>query len=118
GRPIWRRSTICDETLRLPRSMRLNENQGADLESSGVGGNLMARKGHPIFASLYDRMTRMQEQQYFGPIRRKLLHGVKGKVLDVGAGTGANLPYFSPDCSVTALEPDRYMRRRGVQKAS
>ena len=33
-------------------------------------------------------------------------------VLEIGGGTGANLPYYPPDASVTFVEPDPHMIRR------
>ena len=47
-----------------------------------------------------------------GEQRARLLAGVTGQVLDVGAGTGANLPYLRQASRVVAAEPDRAMRRR------
>lgn len=78
----------------------------------------MTRKGHPIFASLYDHITRFHEKRKFGGIRRRLVGRLTGDILEIGAGTGKNLPYYSSDASVTALEPDPYMMRRGERMAS
>ncbi len=50
------------------------------------------RRGHWVYAALYDRMTGPLEQGVFGTRRSGLLAGLPGEVLDVGAGTGANLP--------------------------
>jgi ubiquinone/menaquinone biosynthesis C-methylase UbiE len=68
--------------------------------------------GHPLFAALYDRMTRPLEDAWLGERRARLLSSARGDVLDVGAGTGANLPYFQRAARVVALEPDGAMRRR------
>lgn len=69
--------------------------------------------GHPVFAAFYDLMTKGFEAKLLGPIRHSLLQSVTGNVLDVGAGTGANLPYFPHGARVIALEPDPHMRNRG-----
>lgn len=75
-------------------------------------------RNHRIFAAFYDRMSRASEQRFFGAYRQRLLDGISGEVLDVGAGTGANLPYFSSDTSVVAAEPDRAMRSRLAPRAA
>lgn len=88
-------------------------------EPKGAGGGLnMAGKGHPIFASLYDHITRFHEKHKFSGVRRRLVGHLTGDILEIGAGTGKNLPYYSPEAAVTALEPDPYMMRRGERMAS
>ncbi len=52
----------------------------------------MADQGHRVFASVYDRMNSAAEKGFLGPRRQALLAQLTGEVLDVGAGTGANLP--------------------------
>lgn len=72
---------------------------------------------HRIFAAFYDRLSRVSEQRFLGDYRRRLLDGIDGDVLDVGAGTGANLPYLDDAASVVASEPDRAMRSRLTARA-
>ncbi|NKX51904.1 class I SAM-dependent methyltransferase, partial [Arthrobacter deserti] len=64
------------------------------------------------FAAGYDAALRRAEAVHLAPRRAALLSGLAGSVLDVGAGTGANLQHFPPACTVTAVEPDAHMRRR------
>jgi ubiquinone/menaquinone biosynthesis C-methylase UbiE len=73
----------------------------------------VARPGeHRVFAALYDRMTGPLEQGVLAERRAGLLADLAGEVLDVGAGTGANLPYLRSASRVVAAEPDPAMRRR------
>jgi ubiquinone/menaquinone biosynthesis C-methylase UbiE len=68
---------------------------------------------HPIFARFYDRMMAATEQAGLGEMRRQLLANASGRVLELGAGTGHNLPYYTE--AVTELvmtEPDPHMARR------
>lgn len=68
---------------------------------------------HPIFARFYDRMTAGTERAGLGEMRRRLLTNASGRVLELGAGTGHNLPYYTD--AVTELvmtEPDPHMARR------
>jgi len=67
---------------------------------------------HWVFAAAYDPMTRSLERAILGERRARLLAGLDGQVLDVGAGTGANLPYLRQASRVVAAEPDAAMRRR------
>ncbi|MGH3254282.1 MAG: class I SAM-dependent methyltransferase [Streptosporangiaceae bacterium] len=71
---------------------------------------------HQVFAALYDRMTGPLEQGVLGERRAGLLADLRGQVLDVGAGTGANLPHFRAASRVVAAEPDPAMRRRLAAK--
>lgn len=66
-----------------------------------------------LFASLYDRMTAHAESAGLGALRRELLAGASGRVLEIGAGTGADLPFYGPGVtSLTLTEPDAAMLRR------
>lgn len=78
----------------------------------------MGAQGHRLFAAVYDRMTRPMEQEFLASQRVRLLSEVSGDVLDVGAGTGANLPYLAGAARVVATEPDPAMRRRLAAKVA
>ncbi|MET1156807.1 methyltransferase domain-containing protein [Arthrobacter sp.] len=65
-----------------------------------------------LFAAQYDAAMRHAEHEELSSRRAALLSGLRGIVYDVGAGTGANLPYLPPSCRVTAVEPDPNMRKR------
>ncbi|HRJ41966.1 MAG: methyltransferase domain-containing protein [Caldilineaceae bacterium] len=56
-----------------------------------------------------------------GGWRARLVETVTGDVLEVGVGTGANLPYYRVAASVSAIEPDpgrAGKARRAAQKAA
>lgn len=72
----------------------------------------MRQRGHWIFASCYDRVSGPLERGILAERRERLLAGLDGDVLDVGAGTGVNLPHFRQARRVVAAEPDPAMRRR------
>jgi SAM-dependent methyltransferase len=50
----------------------------------------------PFAARLYDPMLWLGERLGMGALRRELLSGAHGSVLEIGAGTGLNLPHY-PD---------------------
>jgi ubiquinone/menaquinone biosynthesis C-methylase UbiE len=78
----------------------------------------MKNQGHRLFAAVYDRMNATAERDIVGPWRERLLGELTGEVLDVGAGTGANLPHLRRASRVVATEPDPAMRRRLVAHAA
>ncbi len=43
------------------------------------------------------------------PDRQKLVSQMRGRVLEVGVGTGANLPYYHADAQVVGIEPGAAM---------
>jgi len=66
-----------------------------------------------LLAAVYDHWMRDAEAACVAEWRAELLRGVGGDVLEVGAGTGASLPYYPKTIARLVLaEPDRHMRRR------
>jgi ubiquinone/menaquinone biosynthesis C-methylase UbiE len=66
-----------------------------------------------LFAAAYDPVMGALERGRLGAKRRELLAGLTGDVVEVGAGTGANLRHL-PDSvgHVIAVEPDPAMAER------
>lgn len=70
-----------------------------------------------VMAALYDRLTSASEVACLQQWRAELLAGLTGDVLEVGAGTGLNLPWYPPGLTRLVLsEPDRHMRRQLGEK--
>lgn len=77
----------------------------------------MKRPSHRLFAAVYDAATFPMERR-IEEHRRYLARGIDGDVLEIGAGTGAMLPYLAETgASLHAVEPDPHMRRRADQEA-
>jgi ubiquinone/menaquinone biosynthesis C-methylase UbiE len=64
-------------------------------------------------AAIYDRFMRRSEEACLRAWRQELLSDLSGDVVELGAGTGANLPFYPPSVrSLLLTEPDPYMRAR------
>jgi ubiquinone/menaquinone biosynthesis C-methylase UbiE len=64
------------------------------------------------------RIERFFEQRVFGPWRARIWSLVQGQhVLEVGAGTGPNLPYYPPGVRVTAVDVSAPRIERARQRA-
>jgi ubiquinone/menaquinone biosynthesis C-methylase UbiE len=67
----------------------------------------------------YDRQSAKVEKAGLGALREALLAGASGRVLEIGAGTGANLSYYGPAAqSLTVTEPESPMLRRLQRRVS
>ena len=64
-----------------------------------------------LFAAGYDALNSSVEGRVI-PYRKRTAGIARGNVLEIGGGTGANLPYYTADVNVTFLEPDPHMVRR------
>ena len=71
-----------------------------------------------FFAMTYDRQMAKTEQAGLGAFRESLLAGAAGQVLEIGGGTGTNLPFYGPAVdSLTMTEPQPPMLRRLQRRA-
>lgn len=71
-----------------------------------------------LLAPLYDRFMARTEAACLGAWRAELLASAVGRVVEIGAGTGANLAHYGDDPAELFLcEPDAGMRRQLVGRA-
>jgi ubiquinone/menaquinone biosynthesis C-methylase UbiE len=73
---------------------------------------------HPLFARVFDRISRKAEEAGQAEHRREMLQGLSGRVIEVGAGNGLNFKHY-PDtvAEVIAVEPEGYLRERAQESA-
>jgi SAM-dependent methyltransferase len=71
-------------------------------------------------ARIYDLVNGGMEKRIFSDRRYQLLQAARGRVLDVGAGTGANLPHYRMDqiSRLVLLDVGRGMLDRAAHKAA
>ncbi|HEX4308221.1 MAG TPA: class I SAM-dependent methyltransferase [Solirubrobacterales bacterium] len=62
-----------------------------------------------LFASFYDRALKATEENGLGEMRRALLAEARGRVVEIGAGTGVNLDLYGQIEDLTLVEPDPHM---------
>src|SRR5205085_1329140 len=70
-----------------------------------------------LFALTYDRFSRAAEKAGLREMRKSLLAEAHGRVLEIGGGTGANLPHYNGIDSLVITEPEPPMLRRLQRKA-
>jgi ubiquinone/menaquinone biosynthesis C-methylase UbiE len=78
-----------------------------------------ARRVWDEFAPRYDRAMRLFERMQFGGGRQWVCSRARGDVLEVGVGTGLNLPFYPPGVRLTGVDLSPAMlavaRRRAAE---
>ncbi len=87
---------------------------GRHPRASGAGGGaaLLGRFGwyRRLQAWLLARTTEAYEREV-EPRKRALLGGLRGRIVEVGPGIGANLRYYASDVAWIGVEPNPFMER-------
>ncbi|MFC6883123.1 MULTISPECIES: class I SAM-dependent methyltransferase [Actinomadura] len=74
---------------------------------------------HPVFARVYPRLDAASARIGGDAHRAELLDGASGRVLELGAGHGANFRFYPPAVTeVVALEPEPRLRSLAAGAAS
>jgi ubiquinone/menaquinone biosynthesis C-methylase UbiE len=72
----------------------------------------------PRFARMYLRSAASAEERGATDHRRRLLEGLNGTVVELGAGHGLNFPLYPPEVAeVIAIEPEPTLRRQAEAAA-
>src|SRR5664280_502504 len=69
-------------------------------------------------AAAYDALMWPFERAAIGAWRRRLAARARGRVLEIGAGTGSQLRWYGAGLDVVALEPDPEMVARARRRAA
>ncbi len=74
---------------------------------------------HPLFARMYLRTSSGRLEEREREYRRSLLAGLRGQVIEVGAGGGINFHFYPPTVThVLAVEPEPVFRNAAVENAA
>ncbi len=74
---------------------------------------------HPRFARVYERASAESEQRGTAEYRERLLAGLSGRVIEVGAGNGLNFSHYpNAVTEVVAVEPENQLRALAQSAAS
>ena len=72
-----------------------------------------------LMAKFYDAIMSDAEEKCLHDWRASLLQELSGDVLEIGCGTGANLPFYPSTVQhLVLVEPDKNMRQKLTQKIS
>lgn len=73
---------------------------------------------NPIFARLFHRFAAKDRGRGEAELRRELLAGLAGRVVEVGAGNGINFEHLPRSIDeLIAVEPEPYLRREAERAA-
>lgn len=73
-------------------------------------------RARPWFARMYAAVSPGMEARGMGALREELLVGLRGEVVEIGAGNGLNFAHYPPEVTrVTAVEPEPYLRARAEE---
>ena len=79
----------------------------------------MALVNNPLFARWFARYGGRNEERGNRELRREMLAGLSGRVLEVGPGNGLNFPHYPVTVQeVVAVEPEPYLRSRAAEAAA
>jgi ubiquinone/menaquinone biosynthesis C-methylase UbiE len=71
-----------------------------------------------IFAAVFDPLSAHWEKRHGAELRRKLLAHARGRVLEIGVGTGLSLPHYPQVDELVATDPSEPMLRRARRRAA
>ena len=78
----------------------------------------MSDTPHPRFARVYPGVAARADRRGAADHRRRLLEGLAGRVVEVGAGNGRNFAHYPPTVTeVLAIEPEPTLRALAAEAA-
>ena len=74
---------------------------------------------NPLFARFFHRFCGRDRGKGEQDLRREMLAGATGRVVEVGLGNGINFPHYPPTVAeVIAVEPEPYLRSQAEKAAA
>jgi ubiquinone/menaquinone biosynthesis C-methylase UbiE len=90
-----------------------------DSDADQSGSQALKHLQHPRFARAYARAVGEMNRRGATEHRRRMLAGLHGTVIEIGAGDGSAFALYPPAVTrVLALEPDDYLRGLALKRAA
>jgi ubiquinone/menaquinone biosynthesis C-methylase UbiE len=77
-----------------------------------------ATRAQKMNAAIFDGAMWPVERLFLWKLRRRLVGGAAGCVLEIGIGTGLNLPYYPADVELVGIDPDAGFLERARRRAA
>jgi phosphatidylethanolamine/phosphatidyl-N-methylethanolamine N-methyltransferase len=77
-----------------------------------------SRRAYQRIAPLYDLLDAPYERSWKRGLRAELFSHARGRILDVGVGTGCNMPHYPADSEVVGIDLSQRMLERAADRAS
>ena len=71
-----------------------------------------------VFAAIYDPLSKRWEEEHGAEIKGRVLAHARGRVLEIGVGTGLSFPHYPEIDELVAVEPSEPMLRRARERAA
>jgi ubiquinone/menaquinone biosynthesis C-methylase UbiE len=71
-----------------------------------------------VFAAVYDRLSARTEEKFGAELKRKLLASARGRVLEIGVGTGLSFSHYPEIEELVGVDPSEPMLRRARRRAA
>lgn len=113
-----RRLTPISPTSAAAPGLLMQGRRAGQAEPAAGQPGSPALKGHRWFAAIYDLISSCWERRLLSQVRPWIAGQATGRVLEIGAGTGANFPHYRAAEQIVAVEPDPYMLRRARKRAA
>lgn len=94
---------------------KLRRNRGSDRTGQETA---RAKARYDRIARFYDLMETLVETRLFKRYREETLENLEGDILEIGVGTGKNLPFYSSKARVTAIDISPRMMKGAKVRAS
>jgi ubiquinone/menaquinone biosynthesis C-methylase UbiE len=89
---------------------------------AATGGNALTQsrdtaRTYDRIAPVYDLLDGVYERAWKRRLRAQLFRHALGRILDVGVGTGCNMPFYPPGAEVVGIDASRRMLGRAAARA-
>ena len=82
----------------------------------GLKESKAVRSRYNRYSYVYDLFEGVAERLLFRRWRSDAITDIRGKILEVGMGTGKNLPFYHEGCDLVGIDISEKMLKRGVRR--